>query len=317
MNSENPTTTYAALIANWNGEAFIERCLGSVMAAVRRAARPIQVVVVDDASDDRSSDIVANSFPSVRLIRLRRNRGYGRAVNRAMKEIQADRVFLLNNDLAPATDFFERLIRTFDESDPERIFAVGARTLDWETHAINHGGQRAVWQRGLIVQEAFECDDAQPTDFFQAGACLVDRRRFVELGGFDPIFHPGYWEDYDVAWQALRSGWINLYEPRAVAYHCGKGSMRRRFGEFGVSLAVRRNHLLFNWINLRDGGLLTRHLIGLPGLIIRDTTESGRAGWGRALVEALVRLPRALRLRRRRLLHRGEPDRTILKTNNR
>lgn len=301
---QHSAETFAVVIPNWNGEAFIERCLGSVLAALRHAGLSAEILVYDDASEDRSPEIIQQQFPRVRLVRGRTNVGFGQAVNRAMRLCQADWVFLLNNDLALRADFCERLITTFSRHSRRAgaapLFAVGAQTRDWDTQAQNHGGQRAVWRRGMILQEAFDSEEAAPTDFFQAGACLIDRRRFLQLGGFPAIYAPGYWEDYDLAWLAGRRGWVILYDPHAVAYHCGKGSMRRRLGDWGLSLVIRRNHLLFIWANLRDWRLLLRHLLGLGELILRDRPEHGEAGWGRALASALGRLPALLRLRRRR-----------------
>jgi len=305
--------TYGVLIPNWNGEAYIERALGSVLAAARRTGRVMEVVVVDDASTDRSPELIEKSFPGVRLIRLAQNVGFGRAVGIGMAALAAEWVFLLNNDLALQSDFCERLIATLGQHDPEGLFAIGAQTRDWASQAPNHSGQRAAWREGLIVQEPFDSPETRPTDFFQAGACLVNRARFLKLGGFASIYHPGYWEDYDLAWQARRRGWVNLYEPLAVAYHWGQGSMRRRYGEWGVSLLVRRNHLLFVWANLSDPWLLARHFLALPGQVLRQTTREGEAGWGRALLAALGRLPAALRLRRKRLAERdGLPAAELL-----
>jgi GT2 family glycosyltransferase len=301
MNPSADAPTFAAIVANWNGQAFIERALGSLLAATRRAGRPIEAIVHDDASADDSPQTIARAFPTVRLERDAVNVGYGEAVNRAMRACQADWVFLLNNDLALAADFCERLLATLEERAAEAPFVIGARTLDWETGQANHGGQRAAWRGGMIVQEAFEADVATPTDFFQAGACLIDRRRFLELGGFSPLFHPGYWEDYDLAWRARGRGWTVFYEPRAVAYHLGKGSMRRLLGPRGVSLALRRNHLLFNWINIREPGRLAAHLAGLAALVATDRPGPDEASWAGALVAALGRLPSALAERRRRL----------------
>jgi GT2 family glycosyltransferase len=353
-------STFGVLIANWNGEAFIERCLGSVLAAVRRSGLAMEIVVTDDASDDRSAAVVPRTFPAVRLLQWHRNIGYARSVRRGLRAMTADWVFLLNNDLALQVDYCERLIATLAawergrlarltrdseletrntklgtrnselETPNAPLFAIGARTRDWETRADNHGGQRAAWRGGMIVQEPFEAETDAPADFFQAGGCLVHRRSFLELGGMSSLYHPGYWEDYDLAWRARRRGWAILYEPRAVAYHAGKGSMTRLLGRRGVSLLVRRNHLLFNWVNLHDGALLRRHLLSLAGLVWRDAWQRGRharilisgprlpndadvAPWGRAFLAALRRLPRALRTRRRRLAQGGRPDRELLK----
>lgn len=310
MNDAAASRTFGVVIPNWNGAAFIERCLGSALAAVRRAGRPMEVIVTDDASADGSAETIAKSFPSVKLISWDANVGFGEAVGRGMAAATADWIFLLNNDLALKEDFCERLIAVLDaQPDPGRVFAIGARTLDWTTGEANHGGQLARWRGGMIVQEPFESDAAAAAGFFQAGACLIDRKKFLALGGFAEIYRPGYWEDYDLAWQARRRGWAVLYDPRATAWHLGKGSMKERLGQYGLSLTLKRNHLLFNWANLSDGGLLARHFLSLPGLVLKK--EDG-AGWGRALLAALERLPAVLALRRKRLKIPGKPDRDLL-----
>lgn len=303
------------LIANWNGELFLERCIGSVLAAGRQLGEPLEILVTDDASVDRSRQILSEQYPQVRVLAWDENVGFGEAVNRGMAAIGAERVFLLNNDLVLKTDFFERLTASWVEalSDEAReLFAIGAQTLDWDTHAPNHAGQHAVWREGMIVQEHFQAESLALTGFFQAGACLIDRAKFLELGGFAAIFRPGYWEDYDLAYQASRRGWGCYYEPRAQAYHCGKGSMRRALGVFGVSLMLRRNHLLFVWANLTSPRLVREHCFGLWRLAWKDKAPTGEAGWGRAFFEALRRLPTILRLRRARRATAKVADAKIL-----
>ncbi|MCE5229321.1 glycosyltransferase family 2 protein [bacterium] len=310
MSDASGNRTFGVVIPNWNGAAFIERCLGSVLAAVRRSGRAMEIIITDDASGDGSADIIAKSFPSVKLIRWDANVGFGEAVGRGMAAATADWIFLLNNDLALKEDFCERLISVLDaQPDPKRVFAIGARTLDWATGAPNHGGQLARWKDGLIMQEPFESDDAAEAGFFQAGACLINRNKFNELGGFAPIFAPGYWEDYDLAWQARRRGWSVMYDPRANAYHLGKGSMAERLGDYGLSLTLKRNHLLFVWANLSDTGLLAKHFASLPKLVLK---KEGLAGWGRALIAALERLPAVLKLRRTRMGVCGKSDRELM-----
>lgn len=304
---------YAAIIANWNGAGVIERCLGSVQAAARRAGEPIHILAVDDASSDDSADTIARLFPSVELLRLPQNLGYARAVNLGMAQVDAPWVFLLNNDLALQADYFERMIAARRAAESPELFTIGSKTLEWETHAPNHAGMRAAWRGGMIVQEGFDAEALVPADFVQSGSSLVDREKFLALGGLSALFHPGYWEDYDLCYQALRRGWKCLYEPRAVAYHWGKRSMRSLLGDYRLALTIKRNHLLFNWANLGDGALLARHLLGLGALALRDDDDpqTQAAPWGRAVIAALAKLPEALRERRRRAAGPA-PDRKIL-----
>ena len=93
--------------------------------------------------------------------------------------------------------------------------------------------------------------------FLQGGACALQRDRFLELGGFDPIFAPGYWEDYDLSFRALARGWRILYDPAARALHVGRASFAARYGDDGVRQLTRRNEFLFAWLNLEGRGGLT------------------------------------------------------------
>lgn len=302
---------FAVLIANWNGSDCIERCLGSVVAAARRAGG-IRIAVVDDASTDDSRDKISSRFPAADLFALPRNLGFGGAVNEGMRRLAELWVFLLNNDIVLPADFFERMIAARNSVDPARLFAIGARTVDWASGEPNHGGMLARWRDNMIVQEPFDAEELAPAHFVQAGACLISREKFWELGGFCGLYHPAYWEDYDLSYQALRRGWLNYYEPRAVAYHWGKRSMISRLGKESIAALVKRNHLLFNLVNLHDGALLRRHLLGLGGLALHAEDNGSDASWAKAFVEALPKFGEALRVRRHRTGTIAVSDREVL-----
>lgn len=297
---------FAVLVANWNGADVIERCLRSIRSA-SRGVGGVEAIVTDDASSDDSPLRIATDFPDFRLLRLEKNVGFGAAVNEGMRAARAPWVFLLNNDLVLEPDCLARLAKARDaalaRAGEGRVFAVGARTVDWETSAPNHGGMRAAWDRAWIAQRPFEADILSPAHFVQGGACLVDRAKFLAMGGFHPIFHPGYWEDYDLSYHALRRGWTNWYEPRAVVRHWGARSMSAALGE-RRGRVVLRNHLLFNWLNLHDRRLTDRHLLGLGGLALRSRAADGTplaTRFGPVLGDALRLLPRALETRRARM----------------
>ncbi|MBI1785362.1 glycosyltransferase [Candidatus Sumerlaeota bacterium] len=302
---------YGIIIANWNGGEFVERCLGSVLTSLRHAGNTMRVLVVDDASADDSPDRIARLFPSVELLRLKANVGFGEAVNTAMKALDTPWVFLLNNDLLLAPDFLQRLVEARVRLADNSLFCIGAQTLTWDSLQPNHAGMNARWAKGRIIQCPFRTEECSASDFVQGGACLYDREKFLSLGGFCSLYHPGYWEDYDLAYQALRRGWNNYYEPRAKAYHWGKKSMRSLLGEYRLALTIKRNHLLFVWVNLSDFGLLCRHLMGLAELVARGPGDV--VSWHRALWAALGRLPAALRERRKRRRAAARSDRQILK----
>lgn len=301
---------FSIVIANWNGEPFIERCISSALLSARQVGRPFEVVVVDDASTDASVAIIERRFPQVRLLARQPNRGFAATANEGVEKARGRYVVLLNNDVAVRSDFCPTILRHFDRAD-DRLFAVTAKTVEWDGRRPNYVKMDAVWQRGYLAPVWDDPAEAQPTHFLQAGACAFERRRFLELGGFDEIFSPGYWEDFDLSWRALAHGWYNIYEPASPVFHFGKASFRSRFGDELVRQINARNHLLFMWLNLADPRLLASHCLWLP-VRIAGEIATGDVSTARAFVKALGRIGRVARRRRRRRHLRRTTDANIL-----
>jgi len=325
---------YSVIIANWEGEAWIERALSSVQLATRAAGLPSEIIVVDDASEDPSPSTVARRFPRVRLLRNRRNIGFARTVNRGVGAARGDLVVLLNNDLVVREDFFRKLLEPFTQSrapllhaagaaDPSRVFAVSARTLSWDGAESNHLCMAGQFVEGRIRPAYASPGKTAECLFAQGGAMACRRELFLALGGFDTLFAPGYWEDYDLCWQAVRGGYTILYEPAAVAFHVGGGSMTRRYGPREVYLLRLRNHLLFEWLNITDRYLLLRHVAWLPRHVFREWLRGEGFGQSRALARAVRCLPGVLRARARRrkrgarvAIAQPAPDQRLLSMGN-
>ena len=104
---KNPRPLVSVIIPAWNAEASIGRAIGSALA--QRNA-PLEVIVVDDASTDRTAEIVAGiDDPRVRLIRLAENQGPGGARNAALDAVRGRWVAVLDSDDTLLPGRFERL----------------------------------------------------------------------------------------------------------------------------------------------------------------------------------------------------------------
>ncbi|HVY96305.1 MAG TPA: glycosyltransferase, partial [Solirubrobacterales bacterium] len=93
-------------IPNFNGE----RHLGAALESLRAQSRPVDVVVVDNASSDSSVELVREGHPEVTLLRTGANLGFGPALNRAVREHPADPIILFNNDAVASPRFVEALL---------------------------------------------------------------------------------------------------------------------------------------------------------------------------------------------------------------
>jgi len=85
------------IIVTWNSEEFIEKCLKSVFDT--RGSTDLEVIVIDNASQDTTTKIIEKFKPEVRLISNQANLGYAKANNQGIEVSKGDYVLLLNPDV--------------------------------------------------------------------------------------------------------------------------------------------------------------------------------------------------------------------------
>ena len=96
---------------------------------------------------------------------------------------------------------------------------------------------------------------------------MFDKNKFEEVGGFDELLSPYYWEDVELSYRAWKRGYKVLYEPQATATHrisSTIGKLDRR----PVRIIQQRNRLIFHWVHLHNRALLVSHLAWLMLLVV-------------------------------------------------
>jgi len=294
------------IVPNWNGRAFLSRCIGGLLQSAVGSGRSFELLLMDDASSDGSAEEVAKQFPDVHLITNQRNLGFGHTVNLGARKATGDLLILVNNDLVPREHFIENLCRHFDRNS--QIFGVSGKTVDWDAATPNHVNMTARFCRGEIQLKWSDDAEAAPTMFLQGGSCAVRRDAFLEIAGFQPLYRPAYWEDYDISYQALKMGFSNIYDPAAVGSHLGQGSMIRAYGEDSVAHFKVRNRLLFLALNITDRQMQKEFWDALPQYV-RSGSDArlkhrARAAWYLLKNAPSIRSERRLRAARQKLSDR-------------
>ncbi|HUI78054.1 MAG TPA: glycosyltransferase [Bryobacteraceae bacterium] len=250
----------SVVIPNWNGKDLLAKYLPSVVAAM--AGNPDnEIIVVDNGSSDGSAEFVRAQFPQVKLLPLPVNLGFGGGSNEGFREARNDIVVLLNSDMRVAPDFLAPLIEGFRDPD---VFSVACQIFFSDPAKIREetGLTQSWWQDGgLRVRHRLDAviDDLYPCAYGGGGSCAFDRRKFEELGGFDPLLRPFYLEDTDLGYLAWKRGWKVLYQPRSVVYHEHRGTIGKRFREDYIQAVLKKNYLLFSWKNIHEWRRLAPH----------------------------------------------------------
>ena len=245
-------------------------------------------------------------FPSVRLLRHGLNLGFSATANDGFLLASYGLVVLLNNDVEVAADFLEHIPEHF--SDPE-LFAVRPSLADPTAGDLlsspKIGGH---FRLGHFEVPADAGVDRRYAFFAGGGASAYDRAKFLELGGFDELFSPFYFEDVDLSYRAWKRGWKVVYEPRCMAWHQGGATIKRFHAKKHVSATAERNKFFLVWKNVTDAGLLARHFLLAPLRIVYWYLRGDRAPL-KGLYMAIAKLPQVMEKRRfERLLMKKEDD---------
>jgi GT2 family glycosyltransferase len=319
-----PLPGLSVVVPTWNGRTLLEEFLPTVIAATAHYAaasvEPVEIVVVDDGSSDDTREWTkraeSSSPVSLRLVSLPVNRGFAAACNAGAAAAAYSRMLLLNNDLAIEVRAIGPLVAQLDGGDGRGpLFAVHCRTKDIATGEDAGTGKVGGFARGFLrVHQSYApAEDARrplPSIFPNGGATLFDRGRFLELGGFDEIFAPFYFEDVELGYRAWKRGWTVGYEPRSVVRHRFSSTIGS-FGRAKIQAVSQRNRLLLHWIHLHDRRWLAQHLIWVA-LLALWSVISFRPAFVKGLAGALRRWQPAAARRRSEKVAAVRSDRDVM-----
>ena len=237
--------TVCLAILNYNGRRHLEFLIPTALEAARHYPGDASVLVLDNRSTDNDLEWINSAYPTVKVFVAPKN-DFLYSYNWLLTQLQEEIVLLLNNDLRLKEDFIQPLIGPFSNSD---VFSVSATSRDWNDRNYTFGPISLRNHHGIYYwNPEFNRQKLSHTLFTSGGFMAVDRSKFLELGGFNPLFRPAYGEDLDLCFRAWRRGWRCLFEPKSVTLHresASWGSENTR-----VNRMTLRSSLLFQWSSL-------------------------------------------------------------------
>jgi GT2 family glycosyltransferase/glycosyltransferase involved in cell wall biosynthesis len=290
------------VIPNWNGRDLLARYLPSIVEALSANPRN-EILVVDNASTDDSVQFLHSNFPNVHVLALDRNYGFGGGSNRGFAAASNDIVILLNSDMRVAPDFLQPLLDGFSASD---VFAVSCQIFFTDPNKLREetGMTECWWHRGML--RARHRSDASveslwPCFYAGGGSSAFDRRKFLELGGFDELLRPFYMEDSDLGLMAWKRGWRILYQPQSRVWHEHRGTIGKSFSRAYIDGVIGKNAILYAWKNAHAPTRLLAHFawMMIGGAYSWFAGNSLQRMNFAALGRAFLQLPQALRSRAR------------------
>ena len=224
------TPLITACIVTYNSEGHIGNVLSSLLSST--IAHRMEIMVVDNASSDGSAAIVQKDFPNVRLIKLKKNIGFGQGHNQALSYMNAPYHLIVNPDITLEPDELEKMIAFLDGRrdvvllTPRVLHPDGSEQfLPKEQPTLHYllsgylerlGRPFTTWRSSYTWRDKMISD---PTELYFATGCFMLMRAdaFAAVGGFDSRYFL-YMEDADLTTEMKAKG-LTLYHPDFSVTH--------------------------------------------------------------------------------------------------
>lgn len=268
------------VIVNYRTVDLTIECVNSVLAAqIQNPA--IEVIILDNDSQDGSYERLNSLFPQLRVVALETNIGFAAANNRGVNLSTGDYILFLNPDTVVLPGALEALW-SFAKRHPE-AGAWGGRTLFADgslnpTSTCAFVTLRSLFFRAVGLSAAFSKssvfnpevypnwnrDSERKVDVLFFCFVMVCTDVWNRLGGFDERFFM-FCEDDDICWRMEKAGLDRLFSPDACIIHHGGASTPDRPSRIAMLLSAR-----LTWVTL--------HWKPIPALVAKTIIQAGVFG---------------------------------------
>lgn len=257
------------VIVSLNIKKLLEKCLESVYRMEKKAN--FEIFVVDNASEDGTPEMVEKKFPEVKIIRNKKNIGFGPANNIGMKKAKGRYVLLLNPDTETITkNIFSEMVSWMDNNptvgisscallNPDKtyqgsggFFPTLLRVFFWMSFIDDMPGidklvkpyhPLHVWSPVYKGEEYFAKSHEQ--DWVTGAFFLIRMEAMKKVGFFDEDYFT-YVEEVDYCFRTKQEGWQISYLPKWKIIHYGQvttGSERATVNEFeGLKIFYKKHY---------------------------------------------------------------------------
>lgn len=231
----------SVIILNYKVRFFLEQCLFSVQKALESIEA--EIIVVDNASEDGSAEMVATLFPQVKWIQNEQNVGFPKGNNIGVAEAKGRYICILNPDTVVAEDTFVKILKTDFWKHNSGI--LGCKLIDGKGNFLPESKRgvptprvaltkifglyklfpKSKWCNGYYAMHLDQNQSGQ-VDILVGAFMVMERSLYLDLGGFDENCFM-YSDDIDLSYLALKAGKQNYYfSETTIIHYKGESTVR-------------------------------------------------------------------------------------------
>ena len=204
----------SAVIPTFNRASQLRSTLIALLNSVAGHSSLGEVVVVDDGSTDETRSVVKQIGQGIRYLRTDRV-GQAGARNQGVRLANSTHVLFLDDDITVPEDYYQRLVDTYRLVGCDwvagRVITSAAMPSSPFISYIRHS-ERETMVRPKRLESVME-------GTFTAANLLVEKKQFLELGGFRTDYHRSCCEDMDLGERAMMAGMSIWYAPELTVEH--------------------------------------------------------------------------------------------------
>lgn len=324
MLSTKTTPLVSLITVNYNGLKYLKNLYDSL----HKLDYPnVELIMVDNASDDGSVDFVKIHYPDVQLVQNSHNFMFARGNNEGIRVAHGEIIGLINNDVEVAADFLNPILRAFQEMPALAACQPKVRDLN-QPNLFEYAGASGgfidrygyPFMRGRLfftVEEDQGQYDNPMEIFWSTGACFFIRQSVInEIGLLDEDFVM-HMEEIDLCWRMHLRGYKIFCIPSSLVWHKGGGTLapdnpRKTYWNFrnNIFLLVK-NSGIANLIRF----LLFRLFLDFTALVWEMLRGKIKNSWSilKAYLWLLLHLPMLIRKRQKNQKKRKVSDREIFR----
>jgi GT2 family glycosyltransferase len=259
-----------AILVNYNGRKLLEKNLPSLISTYHPG---LDICVVDNNSKDDSVKFLEKEYPEIKIIKSKKNLGYGKGHNLALEKFPDYKYYIfMNNDLKLEPDWLSQLVQVVETR--KNTGAVGPKIL----YSKKKDGRYVINSAGMNINNHYLAYDryegefdapkysiTQKVDGICGALMLVSKEVLEKVKGFNPKMFL-YYEDVDLSLRIKDAGYDIYYCGRSIVYHDhmattdnlgsfkrNRMNMRNRYvsikDRLGFFVAIKETvWYLYNWI---------------------------------------------------------------------
>lgn len=269
------------IIPTWNKEEMVVNCVNNLIEKLEKEYTdiPKEIIVVDNGSADNTTKSIKNIKSSIpiNVISLKKNIGFGPAVNLATEKSKYNYIYLLNNDMFPKDCFFSEIINFANNliKNKKPFFGLSSQIFFYDqTKRREESGKTYITPKFGFINVAHcvnksNLENNSITAYPGGGSSLINKYVFKEIGFYDyKSYTPLYCEDLDSGFVTWKLGFPNYYIANSHVIHHHRSSSKNL--SINPDFIMHKNWLTFILKNFNNKSLYFKHILSYSLLCCLD-----------------------------------------------